>query len=218
MSIDAMRKNYDAGSLNEQDVLPDPLAQFRQWFDEAIMAQRSKLEMRGVEVNAMTLATSDQDGNPSARVVLLKGLSDEGFAFYTNHTSHKAQDLEQNPKAALNFFWGPLERQIRVNGHVRKLSYEEAAAYFASRPRGSQLGAWVSNQSQAIEDRSVLEQQLAEIEKRFEGQDVPMPEFWGGYVVIPGSIEFWQGRADRLHDRIRYTRKAEGWKIQRLAP
>jgi pyridoxamine 5'-phosphate oxidase len=190
----------------------DPIAQFDRWFKEAVAAQLP-------EPTAMTLATASKDGMPSARIVLLKNFDERGFTFFTNYTSFKGHELEENPQAALVFHWTVLERQVRVVGSVARVSREESAAYFASRPLGSRLGAWVSNQSQVIANREVLDQHLKDITARFDGQEVPLPPYWGGYRVLPKTVEFWQGRASRLHDRFRYTRQADNsWKIERLSP
>jgi pyridoxamine 5'-phosphate oxidase len=199
-------------SLQETDVNPDPVRQFRDWFADAEAA-------RLYQPDAMTLATATPDGRPSARLVLLRGLDDRGFTFFTNCDSRKAAELTANPHAALVFFWAELHRQVRVEGHVEVVAAEESDAYFQTRPRGSQLGAWASPQSQPIDGRTVLEQRADEFTRRFEGQPVPRPPRWGGYRVVPDSIEFWQGRENRLHDRLCYRRRAEGgWEIVRLAP
>lgn len=192
----------------------DPLVRFRAWFDAVVEA--------GVaEPTAMVLATVDLDGRPSARAVLLKGVDERGFRFFTNYTSAKAADLAANPACALAFVWPTLARQVRVAGRAEKISVEESAAYFASRSRGSRLGAWASRQSEVIDGRQVLNERLAELEARFAGtDDIPLPPFWGGYVVMPERIEFWEGRPDRLHDRHRYRRSAPGepWLVERLSP
>jgi len=182
----------------------DPLEQFEHWFAEAKRA--------GVEVpEAMTLATADAEGAPSARMVLLKGAGEDGFVFYTGYGSRKSEELEQNPSAALVLYWRPLGRQVRVEGSVERVSEAESAAYFATRPRGSQLAAWASHQSQPLESRE-------ELEREYEDRDVPLPPHWGGYRLRPEAIEFWEHRENRLHDRIRYTRAREGWKVERLSP
>lgn len=188
------------------------MKQFGQWFGEAAAAQIR-------DVNAMSLATATPDGAPSARIVLLKAISERGFVFFTNYHSEKGRELEQNPKAALNFFWAQLERQIRITGTVEKTSREESEEYFHSRPLGSQLGAWTSPQSEIIEDRNALESSLAAVTGQYSGGVIPLPPHWGGYRVVPAMIEFWQGRTNRLHDRFRYTRGEDGsWRIDRLAP
>jgi pyridoxamine 5'-phosphate oxidase len=206
----SMRRDYEARGLDEADVLADPLEQFRRWFDEA-----SKAGL--MEPNAMALATVDASGQPAARTVLLKGLDARGLAFYTNLESRKAQELAANPKAALLFWWPPQARQVRFEGRVEPVEPAAADAYFASRPRGSQIGAWASAQSRVIAGRAALEAAEQEIAARFP-DDVPRPPFWGGYRLVPARVEFWQGRLNRLHDRLRYTRRADGWTIERLAP
>ena len=190
---------------------PDPIIQFQRWFENVIDANLH-------EPNAMILATSTSVGRPSARTVLLKGYDERGFVFYTNYEGRKAAELEANPACALLFYWGELERQVRIEGHASRLSKEESDAYFASRPRGSRLGAWASEQSQTVEDRNVLEERLKALEVEYEGREIPRPPFWGGYRVEPDSIEFWQGRENRLHDRLVYRRAAQGWKLERLQP
>jgi len=209
--VASLRQNYTRDGLTESAADPDPLHFFHRWFDEALAA--------GVtEPNAMTLATVDDDGQPAARIVLLKGLDERGFVFYTNYESRKGREMAAQPRAALVFWWEALERQVRIEGTVEKVTPEESDAYFASRPRGSRLGAWVSDQSQPIADRSVLEEKLDEVEQRYDDEPVPRPPHWGGYRVVPTLIEFWQGRPNRLHDRLEYTRAGEGWARQRLAP
>jgi pyridoxamine 5'-phosphate oxidase len=206
-----LRHEYARAGLKESDADPDPVEQFRRWFDEALAADLH-------EPNAMTLATATPDGRPSARVVLLKGFDERGFVFYTNYEGRKAKELEINPYCALVFYWGELERQVRVEGRAVRILDEESDAYFESRPRGSQLGAWVSEQSRPVRDRDTLEERLRELEAEYEGREVPRPPFWGGYRVEPETIEFWQGRENRLHDRLRYRRSEGGWKIERLQP
>ena len=189
----------------------DPLALFEDWFREA--------EQAGVEVpETMTLATADTGGAPSARMVLLKGADEDGFVFYTGYVSRKARELEQNPRAALVFYWRPLGKQVRVEGRVEHVSEAESAAYFATRPRGSQLAAWASQQSSALESRDELERRYAELERVYERREVPLPPHWGGFRLRPDALEFWEHRDNRLHDRIRYTRAREGWEAERLAP
>jgi pyridoxamine 5'-phosphate oxidase len=188
------------------------MQQFRLWFDQAIAANLP-------EPNAMTLATATLDGIPNARIVLLKGLDDRGFVFYTNYTSQKGEELAANPQAALVFLWTELERQVRVVGAVEKISAQESDAYFQSRPLGSRLGAWASAQSQVVADRAQLERQLAALSETYADGNVPRPPHWGGYRVLPATIEFWQGRPSRLHDRLLYTHQADStWRIQRLSP
>jgi pyridoxamine 5'-phosphate oxidase len=211
MSVADIRKTYSVGALNETDVLADPIAQFRVWLDEAINAEM-------LEPTAMTLATADKSGRPSARTVLLKNVDERGFVFYTNYESRKAQNIAENSQAALLFFWDKLERQVRIEGNISRVSKEESETYFKSRPHGSQLGAWVSQQSAVIANREILEEKMRDLENKFTEGNVPLPEFWGGYVLLPDSIEFWQGRPSRLHDRLRYAKIKQGWKIERLSP
>ena len=207
-----LRQEYTQRSLDRPDVLPDPVAQFERWFADAQQAQIH-------EPNAMHLATVSADGRPTARIVLLKGIEDGNFLFYTNYRSQKGQQLQQQPYAALTFFWPELERQVRIEGAVSKLSDERSTAYFHSRPRGSQLGAWVSPQSEVIANRTVLEQRQRELAEQFGNQPIPRPPHWGGFALRPDRLEFWQGRPSRLHDRLRYQRQNEDqWVIERLAP
>ena len=206
-----LREEYTRAGLGESDVDPNPIEQFRGWFGEALAADLH-------EPNAMTLATATPDGRPSARVVLLKGFDERGFVFYTNYEGRKARELEINPHCALVFYWGELERQVRVEGRVSRVPDEESDAYFAERPRGSQLGAWASEQSRPVRDRGALEERLRELEGEYEGREVPRPPFWGGYRVEPETMEFWQGRENRLHDRLRYRRAGELWRRERLQP
>ena len=209
-----LRQEYARAQLSREHVTDDPIDQFRAWFDEA---QDAELE----EPNAMTLSTAAADGTPSARIVLLKGLDEHGFHFYTNYDSRKGTELSQNPHAALTFLWKPLERQVRVAGRVERMPEEESTAYYHSRPRGSQMGAWASPQSRVIESRAELEDTLAEVKTEYEDHDeIPRPSHWGGYIVRPLEIEFWQGRPNRLHDRLRYRRDDEesDWTLERLAP
>jgi pyridoxamine 5'-phosphate oxidase len=211
VSVADLRREYALARLDEKDVSRDPIAEFARWFAEA---QAAEVE----EPNAMVLATATPDGTPSARVVLLKGFDERGFVFFTDYRSRKGAELEANPRAALVLHWSELERQVRITGDVTRTSAEESEAYYRSRPLGSRLGAWVSHQSQAIPSRDVLEGGLREVERRFAGGDVPLPPYWGGYRVRPEAIEFWQGRENRLHDRVRYEREGDRWKIERLAP
>lgn len=198
-------------SLTEADVLKDPFDQFSLWWDDALHAEI-------VEVNAMTLSTVKPDGKPAARVVLLKGFDPQGFIFYSNYNSDKGQQLEHTPFAALGFFWKELERQVRIEGVCTKVSAEESDAYFFSRPLGSRLGAWSSPQSKVIESRDLLEKSAAAVTKQYQDIEVPRPPFWGGYRIVPEMIEFWQGRSNRLHDRIRFTKNSAAWKVERIAP
>jgi pyridoxamine 5'-phosphate oxidase len=192
-------------------VMTDPVALFDRWFREA--------EEAGVEVpEAMTLATADADGAPSARMVLLKAADGDGFVFYSGYVSRKAGELERNPRAALVFYWRPLGKQVRVEGRVERVSEAESAAYFATRPRGSQLAAWASQQSRPLESRAELERRYAELEREYDGREVPWPPHWGGFRLRPDAIEFWEHRENRLHDRVRYTRAREGWRAEQLAP
>lgn len=198
--------------LIEAKVDPDPIKQFARWFGDA--------EAAGLKLpNAMTLATATPDGMPSARVVLLKGFDDQGFVFYTNYDSRKGGELEANPRAALCFYWPALDRQVRISGGITRTSREESAAYFRTRPVDSQLGAWASNQSAVIESRAALEDKMRRLMREYEGGEVPLPPYWGGYRLAPDVIEFWQNRLSRLHDRLRYTRQPGGdWLIERLSP
>ena len=209
--IARLREEYTRAGLEESDTDPNPIEQFRTWFDEALATNLH-------EPNAMIVATATPDGRPSARVVLLKGFDERGFVFYTNYEGRKGQELEANPYAALLFYWGELERQVRLEGRVGRIPEEESDAYFAGRPRGSQLGAWASEQSRPIKDRGALEKRLRELEAEYEGREVPRPPFWGGYRVEPESWEFWQHDEHRLHDRELYTRTGDGWRVERLAP
>jgi pyridoxamine 5'-phosphate oxidase len=206
-----LRVDYGRGQLLESEVLADPIDQFAKWFADAQSAGV-------VEPNAMTLATADGAGAPSARVVLLKDFDKRGFVFYTNYRSRKGSHLGSNPRAALCFYWQPLERQVRIEGTVERVSRRDSEAYFQSRPRAAQIGAWVSEQGSVIASRAELERRETEFAARFGSGPVPLPEHWGGYRVVPQSIEFWQGRPSRLHDRLLYTRTAGVWTLSRLAP
>lgn len=212
MNFDTVRKEYVTQGLTESDLDPNPLTQFQRWYEEAVAANV-------IEPNAMTLATATRDGIPSARTILLKGFDERGFTFYTNYESQKGKELAGNPNAALVFYWATFERQIRITGVINKISPEESEAYFKSRPMGARLGAWVSLQSQVIPNREVLEERLTELMNEFaDTENVPMPPYWGGYCLAPNTIEFWQGRINRLHDRFRYTRQENEWLIERLSP
>ena len=206
-----LRREYTKDALLESNVLPDPIAQFDRWFNDATLAGLP-------EANAMTLATVDTSGAPSARIVLLKGFDQRGFVFFTNYSSRKGRDLAANPRAALCFFWESLERQVRIEGTVEKTTRQESEDYFHSRPIGSQIGAWVSQQSEAIESREALDRRAEELLAKFVNTGVPLPDFWGGFRVVPHTIEFWQGRPSRLHDRLQYVREGTRWKIRRLCP
>jgi pyridoxamine 5'-phosphate oxidase len=210
--IPSLRHEYVSQGLRRGDLNPDPLKQFAAWFTAAVEA--------GIrDVNAMALATATADARPSVRIVLLKGFADDGFTFFTNYDSQKGRELDGNPRAELCIYWPQLERQIRVSGAVERASREESQRYFHSRPRGSQLGAWVSRQSETIDGRRILDARLNEMTERFHDVEVPLPPHWGGYRLRPHMIEFWQGRPNRLHDRFRYMRAADGgWQVDRLAP
>lgn len=214
MNIQHLRKEYSAESLEIDQVEKEPIAQFRAWFKEALSAELP-------EPNAMILATINADQRPAARVVLLKGFDEHGFTFFTNYNSRKGEELDQHPAAALVFNWLELQRQIRIEGSVEKLSAEESTEYFQSRPKGSQIGAWASPQSDVIADRSILQENVEKLREEYADQDVlPRPDHWGGYLVRPHMVEFWQGRPSRLHDRIRYQWSSthQSWHIERLAP
>lgn len=210
-SIADLRREYSSRALVEAEADRDPIRQFARWFDEAVRAEI-------LDVNAMTLATTSADGSPAARIVLLKSFDEQGFVFFTNYESAKGRDLAANTRACLLFFWAEVERQVRVNGCVSRVSREESDAYFHSRPVESQLGAWTSRQSTVVGDRSMLEDRFAVLQRQYEGRTIPVPDNWGGYRVAAERVEFWQGRASRLHDRLLYTRAADGWTRVRLAP
>ena len=211
-SIADIRKEYAALSLLESDVAPDPVTQFGTWWQQALNSQV-------LEPNAMTLATASADGLPAARIVLLKDYTPEGFVFFTNYKSFKAMHLDENPKACLVFFWPELERQVRITGLVKKVADAASDAYFNSRPEGSRIGAWASPQSQVVPGREWLDEQWAQKRKEFDGKEITRPQHWGGYLVQPVVVEFWQGRPSRLHDRIQYSMQENGsWKTERLAP
>jgi len=235
MSIADLRREYNLAGLRRRDLDSDAIAQFRKWFEQAtgarasgrirkflIQVYKTIFLIKGTEqldLNAMTLATADRQGRPSARIVLLKGLDERGFIFYTNYNSRKGRELEENPEAALVFYWPEQERQVCVAGRVSKVQAAESEAYFASRPRGSQIGAWASDQSATVKDRAELERKWDQIETQYPGATVPRPPHWGGYVLTPVRLEFWQGRPNRLHDRFRYSRQPDNtWLIERLSP
>lgn len=211
MSLADLRREYTLASLDLTEVDPDPFVQFTQWFDEARRAEV-------LEPNAMTLATADAEGRPSARVVLLKEVTPRGFVFFTDYRSRKGIELAANPRAGLCFFWKELERQVRIVGTVARLAPEESAAYFGSRPLGSRVGAWASVQSAVIPGRDWLEAEVERVSATYPDGDVPLPPHWGGYRVAPEELEFWQGRESRLHDRVRYLPNGEGWRVERLSP
>lgn len=210
-SIAELRREYSRQILAEAEVADNPIDQFTEWFQQALSAEL-------LDANAMTLATASKDGHPSARIVLLKGVEETGFQFYTNYSSRKGQELTENPHAALCFFWPSLERQVRIEGRVKKLSRATSEEYFKQRPRESRLGAWASNQSSKVDSREVLEKKFEEVRKKFEGEEIPLPDFWGGFVLQPERVEFWQGRKGRMHDRICYEKQNDGWNIFRLSP
>jgi pyridoxamine 5'-phosphate oxidase len=207
----ALRAEYELGGLSENDLEAHPVAMFSRWFAEAGAAGL-------LEANAMVLSTVSAGNRPSARTVLLKGVEPDGFVFFTNYESRKGAELAASPACSLLFGWYPLQRQVRIEGMAEKIDRAETEAYFASRPRGSQLGAWASHQSSEVPSRAELDASYAEIEQRFDGGDVPAPPYWGGYRVVPSSIEFWQGRRGRMHDRLVYRRAEDGWSTHRLAP
>lgn len=209
--IYALRNDYQTNSLDEENAKRNPFEQFEIWLNEAIAKDAD-------EPNAMVITTADAEGKPSARIVLLRGYDKNGFVFFTNYNSQKADDIAENPQASILFYWAKLERQIRIEGTISKTSRRLSKDYFASRPRESQIGAWASDQSSEISSRQELEEKIAELEKKFEGKEVPCPDFWGGYILKPNSFEFWQGRKNRLHDRLRYTKSKSAWKIERLSP
>lgn len=211
MTLSDLRRDYSLAGLTEKDLAKDPFRQFDKWFQEA---EAAKIH----EPNAMTLATATRDGRPSSRIVLLKGVDPRGFLFFSNYASRKGLELDANPHAALVFSWLPLERQVVIEGTVTRIAREESETYFHSRPRASQLGAWVSQQSSIIASRSVLEENMKAMEAKYAGAEVPLPAQWGGWRLAPELVEFWQGRRSRLHDRLRYRKNKDGWSVERLAP
>jgi pyridoxamine 5'-phosphate oxidase len=211
MSLADLRRDYSLAGLLEKDLAKEPFRQFEKWFQEAEAAKVP-------EPNAMVCSLATKDGRPSSRIVLLKGLDGRGFVFFSNYESRKGRELSENPRASLLFPWISMERQVVVEGVVTKLTREESDAYFHSRPRGSQLGAWVSQQSSIVPSRAHLDEALKQVEQKYAGKEVPMPPYWGGYRVAPETVEFWQGRRNRLHDRLRYRRDKNEWVIERLAP
>jgi pyridoxamine 5'-phosphate oxidase len=210
-SMQAPSGTHEHAELRRADLDPDPITQFRLWFADAGAAQVPL-------ANAIALATANAHGAPSVRHVLLRGVEDDGFSFFTNFESRKGRELAENPHGAFTVVWRELDRQVNVRGEVGRLPEQESDAYFASRPREAQVGAWASKQSEPLRDRDELERQLAEATARFDGKDVPRPPFWGGFLLVPETIEFWQGRRFRLHDRFRYTRDGDGWRLERLSP
>lgn len=235
-NLSDLRREYAAGSLQRSDLNSDPVAQFQSWFDAAAHTKLPGNILRRIgiatfkwfqivfsktsgELNAMTLATADKNGRPSARTVLLKGVDERGFVFFTQYEGTKGRELAENPNAALVFYWPELERQVCIGGEVAKLSAAESEDYFKSRPKGSRLAAWVSPQSAVVADRQFLEDRMSELKEKYPGEAVPRPPYWGGYVLSPQRIEFWQGRRNRLHDRFLYTKQKNNlWHIERLAP
>ena len=208
----AQRRSYERGSLTRDSLDPDPVAQFRQWFTDATTTPEV------IEPNAMTLATVDPGGSPSVRTVLLKAYDESGFVFFTNYESRKSRDIAGNPRVALLFPWLALERQVKIEGRAEKVSRADTVRYFLSRPIGHRLGAWVSQQSSIVSSRSLLLAKLDEMKRKFADGEIPCPDFWGGYRVVPTRFEFWQGGKDRIHDRFEYTRTEDQWQISRLAP
>lgn len=210
--LSKMRQEYTQNELHREDLEENPLKQFKSWFNQALKAKL-------IEPNAFTLATVGKDGMPSTRTVLLKYYSEKGFVFFSNYKSKKARQIEENPQCSIHFAWLGLERQVKIEGHIEKISKTESLKYFLSRPKGSQIGAWVSHQSEVISSRALLENKFNEIKSRFVKGEIPFPDFWGGYLIRPQVIEFWQGGENRLHDRFEYTLKQnETWEINRLAP
>lgn len=211
LDIKHMRRTYERTELHEERVCSDPLEQLRRWLDDAAQADVA-------EPNAMSVSTCGANGQPSSRMVLLRRLDACGLVFYTSYFSRKGRELQENPRAAVLFYWPQLERQVRIEGVVHEVSEEESDSYFASRPRGHQIGAWASEQSETVENRELLDQRMRDYEERFEGEEVPRPHSWGGYAIVPERIEFWQGRPNRLHDRLEFVRTQGSWLMRRLQP
>jgi pyridoxamine 5'-phosphate oxidase len=211
ISLADLRREYTLGGLRRADLHTSPIEQFKKWFEEALQAEV-------LEPNAMALATADQSGKPSSRIVLLKAVDERGFVFFTNYESRKGRDLAENPRASLTIYWRELERQVNVFGTVTKAPRAESEAYFNSRPLGSRLAAWASTQGVIVPNREFLESKLAEAKQKHPGETVPLPSYWGGYVIAPETVEFWQGRPNRLHDRFRYLKRDTAWTIERLSP
>ena len=209
--INSLRHDFAKQTLDEKDVNTDPVLQFEKWFKEAVDAHVN-------EPNAMTVSTATKEGKPSARILLLRNFNEDGFVFYTNYTSRKGSEIAENPHGALLFFWPELERQVRIEGILQKQTAAESDLYFNTRPRGSKLGAWTSEQSKIVASREVLDTEYQKLSEKYLGQEIPRPPYWGGFLLKPISIEFWQGRPSRLHDRILYTLENKNWKIERLAP
>jgi pyridoxamine 5'-phosphate oxidase len=212
VKIDSSRKTYERSALTESTIDANPIVQLQRWLDEAYADDAIH------EANAMCVATVDREGQPSARIVLLRGLDDRGLTFYTSYFSRKGRELHDNPRTAAVFYWPALERQVRVEGTVGQLSDDESDAYFESRPRGHRLSAWASEQSERVESRTVLDERLAHFDERFGEDEVPRPHSWGGYLIAPSRVEFWQGRPNRMHDRLEYVREGRAWAIHRLQP
>ncbi len=212
MNVSGLRRSATGFALDREDLDEDPIAQFEDWFAYAC-------ETVPMDPNAVSISTVDEDNRPSSRTVLLKYFDENGFVFFTNFESKKAEHIEKNPNVAMLFFWSDAARQVKIRGKAEKIPASETLKYFVSRPRGSQIGAWVSSQSSVISSRSLLESKFQELKTKFRNKEVPLPSFWGGYRVVPDQVEFWQGRRNRLHDRFQYTRQADGrWSIERLAP
>ena len=212
MNIESSRTSYEREALSESTLAADPLTQLQRWLEDAYAAEGV------IEPNAMCVATVSVDGSPSNRMVLLRGLDHRGLAFYTSYLSHKAQQIASNPHVAATFFWSALERQVRIEGTVAPLPEDESDAYFATRPRGHRLSAWASEQSEPVDRRETLDERMLHFDARFEGEEVPRPHSWGGFLIVPERVEFWQGRRNRMHDRLEYQRDGRIWSIRRLQP